>query len=1020
MEGGHYQVDPLPNPMIGWFVRNHTAATLLVATIFLGGAVGIGLGERETYPRPVSDLIDVNIAYPGAMAQQIEDEVLIRMETAIDRVEGIDNIESEASFGAGRIVVAVRRPEDIEVVVGAVGRAVDGIAALPDGMEEPLVRIRATKQPVLSVHVGGAGNEIDLESIARELSRRIEELEVVRHTQLLGTRPSEMSVEIDQDVLLAYDLTLAAVARAIDQWSVNVTAGVLNDPSDDIVVSTNMLTDSALLLGGVVVAASPDGSLIRLREIAEITDEFAEQPSVAYLNGVRSFGISVYGDNGAHPSEVSDVVRQFVDSQKDLLGTSVTLAVASDNSVFLKGRLEMLLKNMVFGGLLATGLLGAFLGLRAAGLVILGIVVSFLGAFMIMPFVDVTLNPISLFGFIMALGLIVDDSIIVAESITKEASSTDDWEHAVVIGTQRVFKPTVFGMITTIAAFTPLLFVVGTNASVAWAIGWVVILCLTFSIVESKFLLPSHLAAASRNRSLSSMQSWVNQRFQALVDRHYRRLLEVAMKYRWTTIAAFLTSGMLAYSLVESGLVRTVWYPEVDGDYVYVMGDVVGDWRAENITSAMEDIYGGLNTVVARLRGRGLDDPVQSFHFGSPDRHSAVGHIELMASDRRTVSSGEIERMWRDAVGDVEGLRNLTFSTTDPTGLGPPVSFRLRGNNSQDVLLAAKTMQQKLRSTRGVHEVLLDQGSERHLALRVGDRAVTLGFTPRALAEQVRHHIYGIEAQRIQRGQVETIVMVRLRESERSSVAALDDMWLMNMRGHDVPMSDVLEQTEQEGVRKVTRYDRQRVAVVSAAVDLSEVDPEDLAADLIRDVSSEFPSVVVHRHGASEDSRNEMTDILVKLGAALLAVFVLVASALKSYRQALVVLLAVPFGLVGAVVGHAIVDIPMSSISFIGFVALAGIVVNDGLVLMDHANREFAAGANRFDAFVSAGTARFRPVFLTSATTFLGLLPIVGEQSMQAQVVVPMAVSVAFGIIFSTMVILVLVPSILCGRSLGR
>ena len=696
----------------------------------------------------------------------------------------------------------------------------------------------------------------------------------------------------------------------------------------------------------------------------------------------------------------------------------VRLTHWADSTYYLTGHLNMMLGNMLLGAALVFLILGLFLQVKIAAWVIIGLPVAFLGAFMMLPVVGVTINMMSLFAFILVLGIVVDDAIIIAESAYSYTEAHGYNLNNIVLGAQRIAVPATFGVLTTIMAFVPMLFVTGPTAAFNAAIGWVVIFCLLFSLVESKLILPSHLSLMkSSHVGKSGIADRVDRTLKRFIDEVYGPFLARLIEYRYATLAFFVSLLILTVGLVLGGFARFVFFPEIEQPYVNAtieIQDGAPETLVAEIVGRMDADLRTLNEEFKVEYDTDIDVAEHLFAYIN-DGKSGFLQVELSKDEDRPANAKIVEQRWREKVGEIAGTRELRFSSGMHMGGGPPVSIALKGSDYRLVEQAAAELTAHLRNYDGLYEVesTADAGPE-ELKLSIRPEAEALGITLADLARQVREAFYGAEAQRIQRGDEEVKVMVRYPRSERSSVGNLERMWIRLPDGRELPFTSVADYEISRGYNSIQRLDGQRTVTVTANADLNRVEPIAIVGEITRDylpsMLSRYPGVTYQLSGSSQQERSSLFQMGYAFMAGLFGIYALMAIPLKSYLQPLIIMSVIPFGIIGAVVGHMALGLAVSSLSMIGIIALAGVVVNDSLIMVDFVNKSVARGADAARAAVEAGSARFRAILLTSLTTFFGLIPIATETSESAQIVVPMAVSLAFGILFSTVITLILVP----------
>jgi len=1009
--------------LIGWFAKNHVAANLLMlAIIGLGVYALVGEIKKESFPEFIRNQIQVQVLFPGATPEEVEQGVILRVEEAVKSIEGVTEIRSFAGEGGGTVFIDLGTRADVAAKMDEVKLAVDGISTFPADTERPIISESRSRNPVINIQLAGDLEEASMKELADRLREEIVALPAVSYAQVFGSRPFEISIEISEDTLRQYGLTLDRVAQVIRQWSIDLPGGSIRSEAGDIRLRATGQAYTGQEYAEIVLLTRRDGTRIRLGDVASIRDRFAEVQSYSFFNGKRSLGINVMAGRDENPMDVSAAVKEFVETRNRTLPPEAQMTAWSDASFYLEGRIDMMLKNMALGAVLVFIILGVFLHLKVAAWVIIGLPVAFLGAFMMMPLppIDVTINVMSLFAFILVLGVVVDDAIIIAESAYTETEDHGYTLANIVRGAQRVAVPATFGVLTTIMAFTPMLLQAGATSSVARAIAWIVILCLAFSLVESKLILPSHLAIMrSSHGSRRGISDWVDVKLKRFIEKVYKPFLTRAIEYRWTTLAAFIAIAILMVGLVRGGFIRISFFPEFGGDFLMAQIEIQEGAPDELIVDIVGEMTNALHEVDDELKAEyGFeDDVVRNVFAYVQNGRSGRFQVELSKVETRAVEIDmkEIENRWRAKIGEIAGTTELRISTGNRMGGGPPVAFRLSGGSIAQVEAAAEDLAQHLKTYDGLFEVesSASDGPE-EVRLTVRPEAQAMGVTLSDLARQVRQAFYGAEAQRIQRGDSDVRVMVRYPRSERKSIGNLENMWIRLPDGRELPFHAVATYTLERGYNSINRINGKRTVTVAANADLNVVEPGRVAgavmATFLPQLLAKYPDVGFDMGTSLQEQQDSVWEMIWGFMGALVGIYVLMAIPLKSYLQPLVIMTVIPFGLIGAVIGHWIIGIPVNAISLLGFFALAGVVVNDSLILVHFVNRRVAEGVSPMLAAVESGAARFRPILLTSLTTFFGLVPIVLERSMQAQIVIPMAVSLAFGIVFATAITLILIP----------
>ena len=1013
--------------LIDWFARNSVAANLLMVILLAGGLYTVFTIKKEIQPRIETNYVSISVPFLGATPADVEEGVVIKIEEAIQDIEGIKEIYSTASRENGNVRIEVHADYEVSEVMDQIKNRVDAIPSFPDNTEKPVISRTQFQQQVIFASVYGDVDERTLKEYAKQVRNEIVTLPGVTRAEILGSRPYEISIEVSEFTLQSYGLTLSDVAAAVRRGSLDLSAGAIRSESGDILVRTKGQAYVSRDFEDIVVRTNPDGTRVLLKDIALIRDEFIETDRFSEYNGKPAISIRVLSVGNQSELDISKAVHEYIAQKAANLPGGVQVAAWADVSYYLKGRLDMMVKNLVMGAVLVFLILALFLRLKLAFWVMVGLPIAFMGAFFLMPMVDVTVNMLSLFGFILVLGIVVDDAIVIGESAYTNMRAKGHSVDSIVEGVHKVFVPATFGVLTTIAAFLPILLVTGVSGQFFAAIGWVVILCLAFSLVESKLILPAHLAhmkvkhyEKDTHNVFIRFQRFFSEGLHHFVDNKYSPLLARALKRRYLTLSIFVSLLILSIGLLAGGILRFVFFPDLTADFLQVEVEMNEGTPASQTHDALRRIQDGLWEVDRQVSAeQGVESGAVVSAVLSFARSDISGQIiaELVKENDDVISGPEVLRRWREAVGSIPGVKTLGFEGATGPGGGPAISLQLMGSNIEQVARAARDLENRIRGYEGVYDVRnsYERGTP-EIKLNIKPEAESLGLTLSDLARQVRAGFYGEEVQRVQRGQDEVKVMVRFPRDERDSVGYLDNMRIRTPDGGRVPFHAVAEVELAESPTTIRRFDRERAVRLSAEVDKENYEPGKITDDILR---KELPEVLAlypgvrHRLSGASQSQQEVTHDLIR--GALFAVFLiyaLMAIPLRSYAQPLIIMSVIPFGTIGALVGHWILGIQVSMMSFFGIIALAGVVVNDSLILVDFVNRERKLGVPLAQAVNDAARKRFRAILLTSLTTFFGLIPIVLESSLQAQIVIPMAASLAFGILFATIITLFLIPAL--------
>jgi multidrug efflux pump subunit AcrB len=1012
--------------IIAWFAHNPVAANLLMFCLIAGGLYSATTISKEITPRIETNYVTVTVPYRGGTPRDVEQGVLIKVEEAIQDLDGVRELVATAREGAGTVRVEVDADYDVLEVLDTIKGRVDAIATFPAETERPQYQRATWSQNVIWVSVFGSVPERTLKEAARQMRDDITALPSITRAELTGARPYEIGIEVREETLREYNLTLGEVAQAIRRSSLDLPGGRIQASGGDVLVRTVGQAYVAADFEDIVVRTNPDGSRIRVRDIANVRDGFVEREFYTRHNGQPAIAIRVLSVGEQDALAVSREVRAYVDRSRENLPDGISIDYWADISYMLRGRLAMMGENLAAGTLLVFLILALFLRLKLAFWVMVGLVVAFLGAVWMLPVVGVTINMISLFGFLVVLGIVVDDAIVMAESAYTEIRTKGHSPDNVVNGVYKVAVPATFGVLTTIAAFAPILLVSGVQGQFFAAIGWTVVLCLFLSLVESKLILPAHLAhmkvkkyeADTDNRFIRFQRRFSDGLYR-MVDNVYLPSLRVLLRNRYLALAGFVSVLILSFGLVVGGLVRIVFFPDLAGDFMQVDLEMNEGTPAESTHANLEFLSEALAAADAKLQDeRGLSSPLVRTVFswsGSDTTGSML--VEMTRDEEMGVSIRDLEQAWRAEVGELPGVRALRIGGAGgPGGDGPDLSFQLVGSDLGQLEEAAAAVEAQIRSYTGTFDIRNSfDGGTRELQLEILPEAEILGLSQQDLARQVRQAFFGEEVQRIQRGQDDVRVMVRYPQEQRSSEGYLENMRIRTPGGEAVPFSAVADVSVGSSPSLIRRFDRERSISVSARVDKELAEPGRISSDLrevqLPQILSGYPDVRYRLAGSTRSRQEVQSDLMWGTAFALFLIYALIAVPLKSYMQPLLIMSVIPFGMIGAIFGHWVLGMPISMLSLFGIIALSGVVVNDSLILVDFVNRHRRDGESRVDAAINAARARFRAIILTSMTTFLGLVPIVFfETSFQAQLVIPMATSLAFGILFATVITLGLIP----------
>ncbi len=1024
------------NGMIDWFARNPVAANLLMAFIIVSGLIGMFNVRGETFPELELDIVSIQVPYLGAAPEEVEEGVNIRIEEAIQGIDGIDQITSTANEGSGTVMVEVALGADTRRVLDDIKTNVDAIETFPEETEKPIITEVLARFRVVDIAVSGDTDEFTLKSIAERVRDDLAALPGISLVEFASARPYEISIEVSEDTLRRHGLTFDDVSNAVRRSSLDLPGGSVRSESGEILLRTIGQAYRGAEFENLVLMARPDGTRLHLGDVATVVDGFAETDQFGRFDGKPTILVSVFRSGDQSDMEIARAVEGYMAQAEAGMPEGITLTVWMNQAEILIDRLSLMLRNGVMGFALVFVMLALFLELRLAFWVSLGIPISFLGTLMLMPGLDITANVVTTFAFIMVLGIVVDDAIIVGENIHRHQQKNPNRLAAAISGAQEIATPVTFAVLTTVAAFSPLLFVPGMMGKMMIFVPLIVIPCLLFSLVECLQILPAHLAHLKPRRR--GLWRWFQSHFadglEKFIDRVYRPALAFGLRWRYLSLAVGVSTLIVTGGMVAAGWLAFHFFPSpeasvisasitmplgtapaVTSEAVQRVEDGAARLRQEVLEETGVDVVTHVYAAVGEqpMGGEG-PGPLQA--LGAPSQaHLGQVMLELAPPDSRPLRAEELGNLWRELTGPIPEASELTFVSTEQN-VGSDVDVMLVGPDVDVMQAAADRLKQRLRGYTGVYDVTDSfLAGKDEIKLGITPAAESLGLTLQDLGRQVRQAFYGEETQRIQRGRDDIRVMVRYPADERRSLGDLEGMRIRTPDGGEVPFGHVAVVEPGQGFASIKRVDRNRAINVLASIDTDATSAAtvngDLADNVLPALLAEYPGVRYAFEGVEAEQRDAVGGLQIGFTLAMFAIFALLAIPLKSYIQPLIIMSAIPFGFVGAVWGHIIMGENISMMSTMGIVALSGVVVNDSLVMVDFINRHRRQGQTMMEAVTEAGAARFRPILLTSLTTFAGLAPLLFEQSTQADFLKPMAISLAFGVVFATFITLVLVPT---------
>jgi len=1016
---------------IAWFAENDVAANLLMMTILAMGLYALTARiPLEVFPAFELDTVMVRVPFPGATPADVEEGITVKVEEAIHDLAGIKTLRSVAAENVGSISVEVESAYDPRELMNDIKARVDAISTFPVDSERPVVYLPEIRRDVITVVVSGDLTERELRVAAEQVRDDLSSLPEISQIDLSGVRPYEISIEISDETLRQYGLTLETVAQAVRRSSLDLAAGAVRTKGGEVLIRTQGQARVGQEFEDIVVRTS-DGTRLTISDIGVVRDGFNEEPLDSRFNGRPAAFIDVFRVGNQNAIEVANAVKAYVAGAADRLPPGVRLDTWRDRSLIVKARLNTLVRNAIQGGILILLLLTVFLRGSVAFWVLAGMPVAFMGGIAMMPVFGVTLNLISLFAFILVLGIVVDDAIVTGENIYTHLETSRNALDAAIKGTQEVSVPVTFGVLTTVAAFIPLMMIEGVRGQLFAQIPLIVIPVLLFSLVESKLILPAHLKHVQVRGDRDSDHGWpvrlqrsVSRGLDTSTRRIYEPALRFAMKRPYLTLSIFLAGAIVLLSVAFGGHLRFIFFPRVQSEVARATLTMPPGTPFETTSAAIDRIA----RVAESMRDKYVDPATGESVImdvmatvgsqgGEGAAQSNIGQVafEIVKPEERKVevTSSELVTEWRKRIGPVPGAKELNFRAEIGQG-GAPIDVQLSGPNFDDMRTVAQSVKERLRGYPGVFDIAdnFEDGKE-EIKLRLQPAAELLGLTLDDLARQVREAFYGFEVQRIQRGRDEVRVFVRYPERERRKLETLETMRIRTPAGAEVPFSEVANAEFGRGFAEIRRVDRARTINVTADVNKESADVEAIKRDLTEHLGrmvAAYPRVQYSLEGEAREQRESFASIGIGILFVLFVIYALLAIPFQSYLQPLIVMSVIPFGIAGAMLGHMLMGMSLTIMSIMGMLALGGVVVNDSLVLVDFVNRARREGKPLAEAVYASGMTRLRPVLLTSLTTFAGLTPLLLEKSTQAQFLIPMAVSLGFGVLFATVITLLLVP----------
>ncbi len=1021
------------------FAANTVFANVMLFMIILSGLMAVKFMIRETFPGFSLDMIAITVPYPGADPEEVEEGISRKIEEAIEGLEGIKQYTTKSSEGVATAQIEVKEDYDVNEVLDRVRAKVDSISTFPVDAEKPVITEILIKDSVVLLSLSGDMPEKRLKEWGRKIKDEFQQIPKISQVTLFGIRDYEISIEVSEQRLLEYGLTFDKVVSAIRKSNINMGGGTIRTKGEEIRIRTMGRKYTGKELAKIVVIARPDGEIITLDKIAKIHDGFTEDPIMATVDGKPAVLIHIMKTDEEDSLIISKIVHDFVEKRQKILPQGVYIKILFDATDMLRARIDLLTKNGIIGLCLVFILLWMFLDFRLSFWAGMGIPISLCGGMVILWIMGETINMISLFGMIMVLGIVVDDAIVVGESIYVQREKGEKPLDAAVKGVIEVGMPVVAAVITTIVAFLPLGFIGGIMGKFISILPVVVISCLTISLLECLLLLPAHLShlpdpSVQKEKKgffifnlLNSFNEKMGKGLKWFVGHIYLPALKRTLRWRYISFCCAIALLFLSIGLIKGGFIKFLVFPDLDGFIITANVEFPNGTPPQVVKDAVDQVESAIIRVSEKTKTKSGEPLLlsrmaiigQSLGEMSQTGPNLGGmYAILLPSERRGIHSKKIEVMWENEVGTIPGIKSLTFHGMQAGPPGAPIEIWVQGDDMDKILMAAHDLINRLHEFAGVYQIRSDfSPGKRELRLELKPQARVLGLTTLDLARQVNAGFYGQEALRIQRGRDDIRIKVRYTAKERSRISDFERIKIRTPAGYEVPLISVANIKFEPGYSTITRTDGMRRVAVSAEVDTHNANTEEIITELAKtffpNLKKKYPGLYISVQGEKKKMRESFSSLYVGFPLAMIGIFIIIATMFRSYAQPFVIMFTVPFGIIGAILAHLFMGFNLSLMSVFGMVALTGVVVNDAIVLIERVNENLAQGMPFFKAIEMGGVRRFRAIILTTLSTVGGLLPLISETDMQARFLIPMALSLAGGVAFATLLTLILIPSLM-------
>ena len=1029
--------------IITYFIKYHVAVNVIVFAFFIFGIIGALSMKSSFFPLVDSQLIRISLAYPGASPSEMEEGVVLKIEDNLKGIVGVERVTSVSRENAASVNVEVEKGKNIDVVLSDVKNAVDRVPSFPSGMEPPVIAKVESIRPTISFTISGENVSLkSLKQYARNVENDIRGIEGISQVEISGFPDEEIEIAVRENDLRAYNLSFTEVANAVRNSNILITGGNIKTTEEDYLIRASNRSYYGIELQNLIVRTQTNGNIIRLKDVAELRDTWSENPDRLYYNGNLAIDITVSNTNNEDLISSADKIKDYI-YKYNQQQQNVQLSVTSDRSITLNGRTQLLIENGLVGILLVLFFLALFLNLRLAIWVAFGLPVAFLGMFIFAAQFSVTINVLSLFGMIIVIGILVDDGIVIGENIYHHYYDLGKTKvQAAIDGTMEVIPPIVSAILTTIIAFSTFFFVDGRIGSFFGEVSTIVLLTLSVSLIEALIILPAHIAHSKaldrkkaengdviKTNKLDAFFKKVNKSADTYLgkfrDSYYVPFLKFSLQNKFFMFCVFVATLLISFSALRGGVIKSSFFPRIASDRIQIslnMPQGTNEKITDSVISFIEEKVWLVNKEYSAKQTGDLDVVENIIKRVGPGSANATLNVNLLPGESRDFSSPEITNAIQKLVGKVYGVESLVFGSGGNFG-GSPVAVSLLGNNITELKAVKDELKQELENNPLLKDVTdNDPAGIKEVRIKLKDNAYLLGLNLQAVMSQVRFGFFGFQAQRFQRGQDEIKVWVRYDKKDRSSIKDLDDMRIVAPNGTRIPFSEIANYTIERGDIAINHLEGKREIQITADLKNLETSETEILDNIktviMPEILSKYPTVSPLYEGQNREAKKTTDSVNLVGPIILLLIYIVIAFTFRSYSQPILLIIMIPFSMIGVIWGHYIHNFSIGILSFLGIIALIGIMVNDGLVLIGKFNSYLKEGIKFDEALVKAGQSRFRAIFLTSLTTIAGLAPLIFEKSRQAQFLIPMAISIAYGIAIATVLTLVMLPMMLSASNI--